>query len=515
MTSGAVLERAAGVALDGSATDPTVRWFWLLAGGHVALWTLLPVLAHCNAPMDIVEMLFFGHEWQWGYFKHPPLPSWTAEAAYQLVGRHEWGVYLAAQLSVLACFWAVWRLGRELLPPREALLGAMLLEVSWNYTGGSVEYNNNVGLYPFWTLAVLAAYWALTDGRHRYWIATGLALGLAMLSKYTAAVLAGAMFLFLIVEPTARQCWRRPGPYLTILAAAAVFLPHLAWAAGQGFPAINFAIARTQGANRIWDHLLCPLSFAAGQLAGLVPTAIVLAALLRKPFALRELAPGERLRRRFLVAMVLGPFALCLALAATRSLWFRTAYGSQLWPYAGLLVLYCFRLDGSRRAWRNAWTAWAIIAVVLFGVAATRIVAGPQLQRKPSRVHFDGRQLAQQVETIWRSRFDRPLPATAGEWWLAGNVALYGPSRAHVWGGSDPDLADFGPHYAAWMSDAALRRTGGVVLWNADRLRGETPEGVARRFPDLEVLPPLTVPWQTRAALTPVRVGIALIPPRP
>jgi 4-amino-4-deoxy-L-arabinose transferase-like glycosyltransferase len=515
MSSSTALEGPAATSLAATGVvDRTVRWFWLLVGGHVVLWTLLPVLTHPNAPMDIVEMLFFGREWQWGYFKHPPLTSWTAEAAYQLCGRHVWGVYLVSQLSVAACFWAVWRLGRELLPPREALLGAMLLEVSWNYTLGSMEYNNNVGLYPYWTLAILFAYWSLTDGRWRYWIATGVALALAMLSKYTAAVLAATMFLYLVVEPTARQWWRRPGPWLTILAGLLVFLPHLAWAASQGFPAINFALARTQGESRLLDHLLCPASFAASQAAILLPTAFVLAALIRKRFALRELNTTERARRRFLLAMVLGPFGLCLALAAMKALWFRTAYGSQLWPYAGLLALYCFRLDGSRPAWRNAWIAWTIVAVALFGVGLVRIVAGPQVQRKPSRVHFNGPRLAADVEGIWRARFNRPLPAAVGEWWLAGNVALYGPSRAHVWGGSDPDLADFGPHYAAWTSDQSLRRTGGVVLWNADRLRGKTPDGVAERFPEFQLLPPLAIPWQTRAPLTPVQVGIAIIPPQ-
>jgi hypothetical protein len=211
--------------------------------------------------------------------------------------------------------------------------------------------------------------------------------------------------------------------------------------------------------------------------------------------------------------MVIGPFALCLVLSAAKALWFRAAYGSQLWPYAGLLALYCFRLDGSRRAWRNAWIALALVAVSLLAVALTRNLAGPQLQRKPSRVHFSGQLLATEVEQIWQTRFHRPLPVAAGEWWLAGNVALYGPSRAHVWGGSDPDLSDFGPHYAAWLSDDSLRTTGGMVLWNADRLHDKIPEGLARRFPNVEVLPPLTIPWLTRAPLRPVRVGLAIIPP--
>jgi hypothetical protein len=34
-----------------------------------------------SLPLDVVsDGLSWGHEWQWGYYKHPPLPSWEVEA---------------------------------------------------------------------------------------------------------------------------------------------------------------------------------------------------------------------------------------------------------------------------------------------------------------------------------------------------------------------------------------------------------------------------------------------------
>lgn len=68
------------------ARDPTVYWFWGIVAAHVFVWTLLPTLTQPSAPLDAVEMLFFGREWQWGYFKHPPLPAWLAEAAFRVCG---------------------------------------------------------------------------------------------------------------------------------------------------------------------------------------------------------------------------------------------------------------------------------------------------------------------------------------------------------------------------------------------------------------------------------------------
>ena len=64
-----------------SGRDPFRRWFWIFAVVHLAVWVLVPVLTHPNAPLDVVEIVYWGHEWQWGYVKHPPLPSWLSEAA--------------------------------------------------------------------------------------------------------------------------------------------------------------------------------------------------------------------------------------------------------------------------------------------------------------------------------------------------------------------------------------------------------------------------------------------------
>ncbi|TKW73664.1 MAG: hypothetical protein DI543_26225, partial [Bradyrhizobium icense] len=36
-------------------------------------WSTLPALLGHSFPLDVVESLSWGKEWQWGYYKHPPL----------------------------------------------------------------------------------------------------------------------------------------------------------------------------------------------------------------------------------------------------------------------------------------------------------------------------------------------------------------------------------------------------------------------------------------------------------
>lgn len=45
-----------------------------ILGLHAAVWTTLPTLLYPNLPLDLIEALVYGREWQLGYDKLPPLP---------------------------------------------------------------------------------------------------------------------------------------------------------------------------------------------------------------------------------------------------------------------------------------------------------------------------------------------------------------------------------------------------------------------------------------------------------
>jgi len=112
-----------------TAPDATVRLFQAFVAVHVAAWTLVPAITQPNAPLDAIEMLYWGHEWQWGYFKHPPLPAWIAEACWLVFGSVDWPLYLASQVCVAACLWAAWQMARDTLPLWPALAAAV--EARW------------------------------------------------------------------------------------------------------------------------------------------------------------------------------------------------------------------------------------------------------------------------------------------------------------------------------------------------------------------------------------------------
>ena len=70
-------------------------------GFHFVVWTLLPILVSANLQLDLAEDLALGKEWQLGYWKHPPLPWWTADLAYRLTGDLR-AVYVLGPLAAIA-----------------------------------------------------------------------------------------------------------------------------------------------------------------------------------------------------------------------------------------------------------------------------------------------------------------------------------------------------------------------------------------------------------------------------
>src|SRR3979409_1418317 len=117
--------------------------FALFALGHAALWTLLPATLYPNLPLDLIEALTYGREWQLGYDKLPPLPWWSVEISYRLFG-HDVSYYLLAQLSVIAAFTLVWRMARELVGLLGALVAILIIDGLHFFTFTAPKFNHDV-----------------------------------------------------------------------------------------------------------------------------------------------------------------------------------------------------------------------------------------------------------------------------------------------------------------------------------------------------------------------------------
>ncbi|MEM7453431.1 MAG: glycosyltransferase family 39 protein [Planctomycetota bacterium] len=514
-TSG--LKDGAPVSLRSSDHDPTIKLFWILLTGHVLIWMAVCLLTQPNMPLDMVEMLFWGQQWQLGYHKHPPLPAWTAASAWWLSGGHPWSMYLVSQATIAVTFWAVWQFARESLSPRAALCSVVVLQACYYCTFLINDINNTIVTRPFWALAVLFLFRALarekTAIRNLYWILAGVAIGLGMLCKYYMGVLVLAMIAVPVFVPAVRKELRTAGPWLTFGTALLIFLPHLLWMIDNDFITIRYVLDRSGEApdsGSLVRHLTSPLNFLLSQLPAVIPVLLVATPLLMNRGAKRTVAPNNgnpnQLFWKYLLIIFFGPVVIYVLLGAVTGATIRTMWGGPLFSFLGVFLFAAIPLpeDHSkvRKMIRDAIIIGLFMAVALVG----RNVLGPKVRGEQSRVHFPGQSLSTLVQQRWNEHYTNPLPIVGGELFLAGCVGVYNENAVDVYG-------DMSVIASPWTDDRDLSSRGGIVVWDQNENGELPPPAWMQRFASVEILDPVVCRSQSVTDDVEVRVGVALVHP--
>jgi 4-amino-4-deoxy-L-arabinose transferase-like glycosyltransferase len=194
--------------------------------------TLARLLVAAITPLAPDEAYY----WVWshalapGYFDHPPMVALWIRAGIALAGDTALGIRLSGPISAalgsLLLADAANRLfpGRRLGIPAAALMNATLL-----FGIGSVTMTPDTPLLFFWTLALWSLARLLETGNPRWWLAVGAAAGLALDSKYTAALLAPALLAWLLLTPNLCPMLGRWQLWAGAALALLIFAPVLWW----------------------------------------------------------------------------------------------------------------------------------------------------------------------------------------------------------------------------------------------------------------------------------------------
>jgi len=480
----------------------------LVLGLHLLLWTILPILICPNLQLDLVDGLALGKEWQLGYWKHPPLPWWTAELAYRLTGQID-AVYVLGPLAAVICLYAVWLLARETLGAFNGLIAVLVLEGVHFYNFSAVKFAHDQTQLPFWAFTGLFFYRALKRGRALDWVLAGAFLAGAFWAKYAAFVLAGALGLFLIADPVARRAWRTSGPYLMAVAFAVVIAPNVWWLIGHDFLPFQYVDARAKTAVHWYQYIAYPLQWIGSQALNLLPAAGLLALVFPgAKVPVRDLSAGAAFDRRYVTALALGPFLLTTLIGAVLGRLMIAMWGYPLWSFAPLAVLIWFKPTFDGRALRRFAAAFIAVFVAVPIIYAAAEIGEPFVRDRPKATQFPGRQLADIVTREWHARYGTPLTYVGGGEFAANNVAVYSPDRPHVVVHAELRLSP-------WVDKDALRRHGAVLVWEEGLFAADPVELKATFGDDIEVQPVLVLPRQTWHPVQPVHIVYALVPPRP
>jgi hypothetical protein len=171
-----------------------------------------------------------------GYLDHPPMVALLIRASTTLFGRSELGIralslILVGALPALIALVA-WRLFRS---AETAALAVLMWIAMPLVLAGAVFVTPDAPLVVFWTLGLAALVELWRTGKARWLPAIGLALGLALESKFTAAFLGAGVALAFATTPSLRRWLVSPASAAAIAIAIAVFAPSVAWNAMHGW----------------------------------------------------------------------------------------------------------------------------------------------------------------------------------------------------------------------------------------------------------------------------------------
>jgi 4-amino-4-deoxy-L-arabinose transferase-like glycosyltransferase len=506
---------------------------------HFLVWTALPSLLYPNLPLDLIEALTYGREWQLGYDKLPPLPWWMIELVHRAVGI-EAAYYALAQLAVLAAFALVWATARPLVGTVGALVAVLILDGMHYFHYTAVKFNHDVLQLPLWALAGYAFHAALKRGRMIDWVWLGLAIGISLWAKYFVVVLAAPLALFLLIDRDARKALATLGPWIALVLAALIMLPHLVWLVGNDFLPFAYASARAAPTRGLLDHVVHPLVFAGSQLIFLLPTLLIAAALVwpRPQTTVRQSAAharasghpepknwtpafagvsgGERATakaaaaadafdRRIITLLAFGPAATTIALSVLSGRGTIAMWGYPLWLFLGLWIvleartaLEAARLTRVVASWSAVFVLFALVFIVNYAVL-------PDVDHRYRAVLYPGGRLADEIARRFRAATGQPLVYVIGTMWDGGNVAHYAREQPRV-------LIDGDPRRAPWIDLGDLRSKGAAVVWTGSDPT-VMPVPLRRIAGDAQVQPPFTLPFRRGGGT--LTVGWAILRPQP
>lgn len=442
-----------------AARDPLL-WFALAMAG---LWVLVPALINPGQVGDHFEQFTWAHSMEWGYHKHPPLPTWLLAITLQLLGATPYATYGVAAVMLAGTALFTWLLARALLGPRLASLAIVLWGLHWAFSWKGQMLNHNSVMM----CCIAAAAWLALQASKRaagwgWWLALGVVGGLAMLSKYQSAVPLVGLIIALWRAGHLRERHKLLGLLMAVVIALLVFAPHAWWVVNHEFVTLKYASSTVQQLDLL-GRVRKLLSFGALQLRMLLWPLLCIGALalwMRKtPPAAAEQAVSERERQAWMLGLLGWPLVVLAVLCLAQGVRLQDHWGFQAMQFVSLWLAWQLRRFGSQAATRLLLLALVTHTLALATYSRSVWDSRSLTKRERPDQFYPAQALADAVLRSWQQATACPLRYVVGPTYEAGMVSVYS--------GQNPVVFEMGsPQRSPWVDRADLGRAGAVHLYS-------------------------------------------------
>jgi 4-amino-4-deoxy-L-arabinose transferase-like glycosyltransferase len=327
---------------------------------------LLRLVAAAITPLTFDEAYY----WMWskhlagGYYDHPPMVAVVIRLGTMIAGDTELGVRLVSVLLALPMSWAVYRTAEILFGSRRvARTATILLNATMMAAVGTLIVTPDAPLLVASTFVMLYLAKVLETERGVWWLAVGAAVGVALLSKYTALFFGPAILIWLIAVPKLRRWLISPWPVLGGIVSLAIFSPVILWNADHHWVSFikQLGRARFEDFNPAFMSELIPT-----QIAFATPLVFILGVMGLYALMWRD---SGALAARALINSMYWTITLYFAWHALHSRveanWFGPVYPAV--AIAGAVAAYSGRWNGRAQLTVNFCLRWAgPTAIVMF-----------------------------------------------------------------------------------------------------------------------------------------------------
>jgi hypothetical protein len=220
---------------------------WLIAA--TLLVAHLLTLGRYGIFRDEFYYLANGRHLAWGYVDHPPVVAAIAWLTEHTLGTSVYALRAPMLLTLVGVLAVMAVLVRRLGGGPVAVTAAWLAFALSPYYLFTFHYlSMNAPEILWWSAAALLLFDASSglaahpppsrDARRR-WVAFGVLMGVAALTKVSGLVWGAGLALGFVLSP-ARRHLRSPWPWAAVVIAAALFMPHVWWQMANGWPTVEF-----------------------------------------------------------------------------------------------------------------------------------------------------------------------------------------------------------------------------------------------------------------------------------
>jgi 4-amino-4-deoxy-L-arabinose transferase-like glycosyltransferase len=398
--------------------------FYLLCLYHLIIWTVIPYFSNRNLPLDVIEALAWGQDFDLGYSKHPPLSAWIPGLFFKIFGNKDWIYYLLSQVFIVISLVFLWELSSFFLKKKiQILLSILTLEGIAFFTFETPQFNVNICQIPLWIGTVYFFFKSIKNNKITDWIFLGTFSALGFLTKYIFAYLLISLFFYLIFISSNKKRINFNFLY-ALLTFFLITAPHFQWLIQNDFTTIYYALKRG-GLNEvgIYNHLLNPFKFLINQITVILPFLLLIYFLIKK---VKIKIPLNDEKFIFLIFTFLLPFLLILITSLITGSRVRTMWMIPFYSLIGIFFIFLYQNHLNFKKLKNFH-----ILLILFLIVSPTLYSLRSIYLD-SRTGYEGKKIALQIEKEWKTISKEDISNVGFSEWYAGNLSYQLSNRPKV-----------------------------------------------------------------------------------